>query len=314
MCVVVSQHFVGLYRDPRTLDLYTHTHTTGTNMWPWGQPPVSSSYQPTGFSHSLHSMSSLPLHCVNPQGGNTQFGTSQSSVPFVGYTPFAQTEYSHSNISGYGITGMNSSSHLTNWNDNVNLSSADHHTMVSPAGSAGTPPTGVSYFSPHNQIGHDDSMNHHMRSSSSLHGTPVTPHAPTPPLPETSPIQHSLEPGALVSPHAGASYQQAPPQPQQIQPNFPSGSHVHNSSPFSVDFLLRERSNNVIEAAGSGSAMRVVGQGEQSYSGTPSIPVDVQDEMNVAQPVGYVTKGYSTHEGEIPQNLSRGEFTIRIRS
>lgn len=232
-------------------------------------------------------MASLPVHCVNTQGANTQFGTSQSSVPFVGYSPFTHSEYSHSNVSGYGVTGMNSATHLPNWSDNVNIPSADHRNLASPATGSGTPPSGVSYYSPHNQIAQEDPVNHQIRASPSLHGTPVTPHAPTPPLADNSPLPPPLDPVTHVSPHGGASYQQTS-QPQHVQPSFPSGSHVHGSSPFSVDFILRETPNNVMEAdsgaSSSGSAtMGVVRQGEGGYvaGSTATIPVGVSEEMNL---------------------------------
>ena len=200
---------------PHTLTTLTHTHPhllTGT-MWPWAQQPTSSSpaFQPgAAFTHTPlphippHSMQ---VHTLPPQAVGTQFATTQPS--FVGYQVYG--EFPHQSSLGYGgqlltaqVAGRWGERHL----QTIQSVQSDHLSEGAGVGYTVQPVDEMAIAVPH-----------HVTQP----GTPTQPSVPQ----ENQLVQHHL-----VSPQA--STPQAPP-------TFPPHGNPASSSPFSVDYILRDQ-------------------------------------------------------------------------
>ena len=194
----------------------SHTHTssspphllTGT-MWPWAQQPTSSSpaFQPgTAFTHTP--LPHLPPHSVQvhtlpPQVVGTPFTTTQPS--FVGYQAYG--EFPHPGSIGYG--GQLLTAQVAGrWGER-------HLQTIQSVPSEGA---GVGYtVQPIDEMA--IAVPHHVAQP----GTPTQPSVPQ----ENQLVQHHL-----VSPQ---------PSTPQAPPTFPPHANPASSSPFSVDYLLRDQ-------------------------------------------------------------------------
>ena len=204
-------------------------------MWPrpW-TTSTASGFQPASSYPGIHSsMSYPPSHYV----------TSQPSIPIPpsNYSALSHGEYPHSHSGmgiGYGIPGMGSGMMPMPVDQTV------HHSVMDNT----TPQEGVVYQQ------RSEEMSGVVRgiqppSISPMQMTPTPPSTPS--LQERSPLNQPI-----VSPHGGsggggmAYHQTSPPmvatplqsnsQPYPVHGGSVS-QHVHGSSPFSVDFILRER-------------------------------------------------------------------------
>ena len=228
-------------------------------MWPW--QTSSSSFQPAAANFpGMHSSG------PHPQALPTQYVTSQPSVPMAGYSTslgHGHTEYSHSHSGmgiNYGISGMGSVP------VNPNLTTQVGHSDSGPS-------SGGMVFHPRQQQEEVGGSVHGMHAvvpsnpmAPLVQGAPVNQHPQQQqqPQPQQQTIQSPLGGGASLG--GGGVYHQtpspivsSPPVPSQ-QP-YTGGHHVHSSSPFSVDFLLRQR-----PAAEATSSQVVPGYGMMSSS------------------------------------------------
>ena len=190
------------------------------------------------------------------------------------------TELSHSHPGiGYGIPGMSSLSVPSPWNQEqghlshqtnvISPHSTDSHSIDGSIGGVpGTSPVPLAYHSPHEELSAGLSHLGGPRVSPTSYVTPPPNAADTP-----SPTIHQTPPGqaAVLSPNPAFAPPTAPPPSQPLtgtpphhshsltppQPHsYPSSSpgavpqaqHIHSSSPFSVDYLLRgDPPPNVVE-------------------------------------------------------------------
>lgn len=202
-------------------------------MWPW--LTSSAGFQPTANFPGIHSSG------PQPQTTPTHYVTSQPSI-MPGYPTalaHSHTEFPHPHAGmgiRYGVPGIGS----------VPVDSNLAAQVVHPENA--TSPGGVVYH-PHQQ---QDEV-----GGGIVHGIQpmlVVPSNPSAPLVQGGPInQQQHQQQTIHSPlggggslgGGGAIYHQSPSPvvtspPLSNQP-YSSGHHVHNSSPFSVDFILRER-------------------------------------------------------------------------
>lgn len=182
-------------------------------MWPWSQPPASSSpsfQSGAAFTHTpLPHVTPHPMHVhsLAPQAVSAQFATTQPS--FVGYPqPFG--EYPHGSV-GYG--GQLLTAQMAGgWGD------GHVHTIQSVPSGRMSEGAGVGYpVQPMDEV---------------ALGAPhqvTQPSTPTQTIAQTTPLMQQL-----VS-----------PQPSGPQPGFPPHANSVTSSPFSVDYILRDQNGSV---------------------------------------------------------------------
>ena len=227
--------------DPTLHPLPLHLFT-GT-MWPWAQQPTSSSpaFQPaTAFTHTP--LPHLPPHSVQVHTLPPQFVTTQPS--FVGYQAYG--EFPHPSSIGYGgqlltaqVAGRWGERHL----QTIQSVPSDHLSEGAGVGYSVQPIDEMAIAVPH-----------HVTQP----GTPTQPSVPQ----ENQLVQHHL-----VSPQ---------PSTPQAPPTFPPHANPASSSPFSVDYLLRDQT--AVEA--------VEMTQQQTYP-------PAQQEIPEAVP----TQVYSAHDG-----------------
>ena len=206
-------------------------------MWPW--QTSSTGYQPPANFPGIHSSVPHP---------STHFVGSQASIPIPGYPTLAHGDFSHSHAGigiRYGLPGMSSRSPAMMTTPMEPVIGQ----TVQPMPDSATPPVGVVYHRhPEDMSGVVHGI--HPPTISSMHGTP------NPPLPPSLQENSLNQWQSNSTSHGGVAYHQSSPpivtSPPQSNPGFTSPHHVHGSSPFSMDFILRERP---IESSGGVSAV-----------------------------------------------------------
>ena len=283
------------------------------------QPPSAFPHQ-----HVHHVTPSAPLHAVTPQppGGTVPSAYVGYQSPHFAASASAASpgasELSHSHPGiGYGIPRMSSLSVPGQWTQE----GLSHSTsVISPSGGApGSSPVALSFRSPHEEMSGSLS---HLGSASVSPTTYVTP--PTNPTDTPSPTLHQAPPLSgpptgvardqvpLVSPNPATYATPTPQQPQAISGTSPHQAHsltppqhhsytssspgagamppqpqhIHSSSPFSVDYLLRGNPPpSLVESLGASS-----GQGrmvdDPTYGGTQTGGYITGNKMGQEIPTG----------------------------